>query len=85
MDEIYKYLENEENSIKEEIEDILRKMCFGMNYRTWSDEMIEKLYKHICFFIRNDLENLAVEKNEFERLTVTEEMVITAMMMCLDD
>lgn len=80
MKNIYKYLQNEEQSIREEIENVLRKMCAGRNYREWSEEMIDKLYIQIRDILVDDL----VDKEDVGRLEITEEIVITAMMMCLN-
>ena len=80
MKNIYEYLKEEEKSIKEEIENVLRKICAGRNYREWSEEMIKKLYGQIRDILVDDL----IDKEDAGRLEVTEEMVITAMMMCLN-
>lgn len=80
MIKIYEYIQNEEQSIKEEIENILRKMCAGMNYREWSEEMIDKLYIQIRDILVDDL----IGKEDVGRLEITEEIVITSMMMCLN-
>ena len=82
MEKIYKYLENEEYSIKEEIENVLRKMCAGKNYREWSEDMINKLYVQIYYIMEVDLHG---QDEEVGRLEVTEEMVVTAMMMHLNE
>lgn len=72
-------LENEKTDIKEEIENVLRHMCAGRDGREWSEDMIDKLYPHIARIIEDDL-NGQEEVGRF-RLTVTEEMVVTALMM----
>ena len=82
MEKIYEYLENEEYSIKEEIENVLRKMCAGKNYREWSEDMINKLYVQIYYIMEVDLHG---QDEEVGRLEVTEEMVVTAMMMHLNE
>lgn len=79
MDSIVKYLQDEEDTIREEIENVLREMCFGTN-REWSDEMIDKLYKEVYDIIEDDSYNLSSQGKELNRLVVTEEMIITAMM-----
>ena len=79
MNSIAKYLQNEEYVIKEEIEVVLRAMCFGTN-REWSEEMIDKLYEEVYEIIEADLYNVSYQGNKLNRLAVTEEMVITAMM-----
>lgn len=80
MEKIHEYLENEEYSIKEEIENTLRKMCV-VNYREWSEDMVDKLYAQIYHIMEVDLHG---QDEEVGRLEVTEEMVVTAMMMCLN-
>lgn len=80
MKNIYEYLKNEEQSIREEIENVLRKMCAGRNYREWSEEMIDKLYNKILDILVDDL----IDKEDVGRLEITEEIIITAMMMYLD-
>jgi len=78
MKKIDEYLKNEEQSIKKEIENILRKMCEGKNYREWSEDMIDKLYFQIYQIMEVDLDD---QDEEIGRLEITEEMVVTAMMM----
>lgn len=78
MRNIDEYLQNEESVIRDEIENVLRKMCAGMSNREWSDDMIDKLYKEIYYIIEADLDG---QDEDLGRLTVTEEMVVTAMMM----
>ena len=78
MKNIYEYLDNEENSIKEEIENNLREMCAGVDYREWSEDMIDKLYVHIIHILEDDLMR---QEEDVGRLEVTKNMVITAMMM----
>lgn len=80
MRNIDEYLQNEESVIRNEIENVLRQMCAGMSYREWSDDMIDKLYKEIYYIIEADLDG---QDEDLGRLTVTEDMVVTAMMMCL--
>lgn len=75
-------LENERLSIEEEIENVLRKMCSGMDYRELSEDIVDKLYVQICRIIEDDLNG---QDNEVCRLTVTEEMVITAMIMHMNE
>ena len=82
MEEIYEYLDNEENSIKEEIEKNLREMCAGVDYREWSEDMIDKLYVHITHILEDDL---MVQEEDTGRLEVTKNMVITAMMMYVNE
>ena len=82
MRNIDEYLQKEESAIREEIENILRNMCFGMSHREWSDDMIDKLYKDVYCIIESDLDG---QDEDIDRLTVTEEMVITAMMMHIDN
>ena len=77
--DIETYLKNEEQSIREEIEIVLRQMCAGRNYREWSESMIDKLYEKIEVIIYVDLDGQ--EDESVGRLTVTEDMVVTAMMM----
>ena len=69
--------------IKSEIENVLRNMCAGRNYREWSTDMIDKLYPYISRVIEDDLENRdeTVDPLAIGRLSVTEDMVITALMM----
>ena len=83
MDSIVKYLQDEEYAIREEIENVLRNMCFGTN-REWSDEMIDKLYKEVYEIIGADLYNLSCQGKKLNRLVVTGEMVITAMMRYIE-
>lgn len=83
MDSIVKYLQDEEYTIKEEIENVLRKMCFGIN-REWSEEMVDKLYKEVYDIIEADLYNLSCQGKELNRLVVTEEMIITTMMRYIE-
>ena len=83
MNKIVKYLQNEEYAIKEEIEVVLRAMCFGTN-REWSEEMIDKLYKEVYEIIEADLYNLSCQGEKLNRLAVTEEMIITAMMKYIE-
>lgn len=83
MDNIVKYLQDEEYTIREEIENVLRNMCFGTN-REWSDEMIDKLYKEVYEIIGADLYNLSCQGKKLNRLVVTGEMVITAMMRYIE-
>lgn len=78
MEKIYEYLDNEENSIKEEIEKNLREMCAGVDYRDWSEDMIDKLYVYIIHILEDDLMG---QEEDVGRLEVTKNMVITAMMM----
>ena len=78
MEKIYEYLDKEENSIKEEIEKVLREMCAGRNYREWSEDMINKLYVHIINILEDDLIG---QEEDTGRLEITKDMVITAMMM----
>lgn len=78
MEEIYEYLDNEENSIKEEIEKNLREMCAGVDYREWSEDMIDKLYVHIIHILEDDLMG---QEEDTGRLEVTKHMIVTAMMM----
>lgn len=73
------YLKSEEQSIKEEIETVLRQMCAGRNYREWSEDMVDRLYEKIQVIIYVDLADQ--EDEDVGRLTVTEDMVVTAMMM----
>lgn len=82
MRNIDEYLQNEESVIRNEIENVLRKMCSGMFYREWSDDMIDKLYKEIYYIIEADLDG---QDEDIGRLTVTEEMVVTAMMMYIEN
>ena len=82
MRNIDEYLQNEESVIREEIENVLRKMCVGMSNREWSDDMIDKLYKEIYYIIEADLDG---QDEDLGRLTVTEEMVVTAMMMHIEN
>lgn len=78
MAKIYEYLNNEEESIKEEIEKALRNMCLGRTFREWSENMIDELYEQIYYILSVDLD----EQDEgIGRLEVTEDMVVTAMMM----
>ena len=79
MKDIDAYLKNEEENIKEEIETVLRQMCAGRNYREWSEDMIDRLYEKIQVIIYTDL--AGQEDEDVGRLTVTEDMVVTAMMM----
>ena len=79
MKDIDTYLKNEEENIKEEIETVLREMCAGRNYREWSENMIDRLYEKIQVIIYTDL--AGQEDEDVGRLTVTEDMVVTAMMM----
>lgn len=83
MDNIIKYLQDEEYTIREEIENVLRNMCFGTN-REWSEEMIDKLYKEVYEIIEADLYNVSYQGNKLNRLAVTGEMVITAMMRYIE-
>lgn len=75
-------LKDKEPAIKEEIENILRTMCAGTSYREWSEDMIDKLYKEVYYIIEADLES---QDEDLGRLTVTEEMVVTAMMMYIEN
>ena len=61
--------------IREEIEDVLRKMTVGRNYREWSEETIECIYPYI--------EHIIIEDDNEDRVAVDEDMVVTAMMMAL--
>lgn len=78
----YHYLDGQEYLIKKELEDILRHMCSGKNYREWSEDMIDKLYKQIHYIMEVDLHG---HDGDVDRLIITEDMVITAMMMCLNE
>ncbi len=82
MRNIEEYLNNEEPVIREEIENVLRNMCFGRFYRKWSDNMIDILYKEIYYIISTDLYG---QDEDVGRLTVTEDMIITAMMMFIEN
>lgn len=82
MINIKKYLQDEEPAIKEEIENILRTMCAGTSYREWSEDMVDKLYKEVYYIIEADLES---QDEDLGRLTVTEEIVVTAMMMYIEN
>lgn len=83
MNNIIEYLQDEEYTIREEIENVLRNMYFGTN-REWSDEMIDKLYKEVYEIIGADLYNLSCQGKKLNRLVVTGEMVITAMMRYIE-
>ena len=61
--------------IREEIENVLREMTAGRNYRSWSDETIDRIYPHIERIIEDNLNDAE------DRLVVDEDMVITAMMI----
>lgn len=82
MRNIDEYLQNKESVIRDEIENVLRKMCVGMSNREWSDDMIDKLYKEIYYIIEADLDG---RDEDLGRLAVTEEMVVTAMIMHIEN
>lgn len=71
-----------EMEIRDEIEKVLRQMCLGRNYRGWSEETIDRIYPHIEYIIEVDLEG---QDEDVGRLEVDEDMVITAMMMELEE
>ena len=79
---MHEYLQTEENSIREEIENVLRQMCSGRAYREWSDDMIDKLYEEVYYIIEADLDG---QEKDIGRLTVTEDMVVTAMMLYIEN
>lgn len=77
------FLEKEADSVREEMETVLRQMCFGRNHREWSDDLIEELLDPVLDImdadIRNQLEQY--DEDEIERLAVDEDMMVTAMMV----
>lgn len=68
---------------KEDIENILRKWCSGHNYREYSEDMIDAIYNKVCIIIEDDLDGQ--EGDDIGRLAITEDMVLSAMMMCLNN
>ena len=68
--------------IYNDIENILRNMTAGRNYRTWT---IEKIYPFVKQIIEDDLLNQKENGEIIGQLIVDEDMIITAMMMALDN
>lgn len=79
--------ESEENNmdIYNDIENILRNMTAGRDYRTWSEDTIKKIYPFIKQIIEDDLLNQKENGEIIGQLIVDEDMIITAMMMALDN
>lgn len=79
--------ESEEDNmdIYNDIENILRNMTAGRNYRTWSENTIEKIYPFVKQIIEDDLLNQKENGEIIGQLIVDEDMIITAMMMALDN
>lgn len=79
--------ESEEDNmdIYNDIENILRNMTAGRNYRTWSEDTIKKIYPFIKQIIEDDLLNQKENGEIIGQLIVDEDMIITAMMMALDN
>ena len=71
--------------IYNDIENILRNMTAGRNYRTWSETTIEKIYPFVKQIIEDDLLNQKENGEIIGQLIVDEDMIITAMMMALDN
>ena len=71
--------------IYNDIENILRKMTAGRDYRTWSENVIEKIYPFVKQIIEDDLLNQKENGEIIGQLIVDKDMIITAMMMALDD
>lgn len=84
MDE---YITEEMRSeIWDEIDNSLRNLCSGRNYREHSDDMVEKILPYIENIIEDDLIGQdEAEEDEPDRLAVDEDMIVTAMMMYLYD
>lgn len=80
-------IESKENNmdIYNDIENILRKMTAGRDYRTWSENVIEKIYPFVKQIIEDDLLNQKENGEIIGQLIVDKDMIITAMMMALDD
>jgi len=80
-------IESEKNNmdIYNDIENILRKMTAGRDYRTWSENVIEKIYPFVKQIIEDDLLNQKENGEIIGQLIVDKDMIITAMMMALDD
>ncbi len=82
--DIVKLGEGSENKkeIMEETRDVLNHMVSGHDYRETSDGMAEKLFPYVYQIIEDDLMGQDVETG---RLTVTKEMVVTAMMLYINN
>lgn len=80
-------IESEKNNmdIYNDIENILRNMTAGRDYRTWSENTIEKIYPFVKQIIEDDLLNQKENGEIIGQLIVDEDMIITAMMMALDN
>lgn len=80
-------IESKKNNmdIYNDIENILRKMTAGRDYRTWSENVIEKIYPFVKQIIEDDLLNQKENGEIIGQLIVDKDMIITAMMMALDD
>lgn len=72
------FLQDEKLSIKEEISSVLSQMTSGHDYRETSEFMENALYPYVFQIIEDDLIG---QEEETGRLTVTEEIVTTAMML----
>ena len=60
---------SKETSIKEEIENVLRLMCFGRS-REWSEDMVNKIYET----------NVIYDKCIEDCIVIDEDMIVTALM-----
>ena len=60
---------SKEQRIKEEIENVLRQMCFGRS-REWSEDMIDRIYET----------NVIYDKCIEDCIVIDEDMIVTALM-----
>lgn len=69
--------------IRNDIEEVLRNMTAGRNYREWSEDTIEKIYPFIEQIIEDDIRGQKDEGEVIRTLVIDEDMVVTAMMMAM--
>lgn len=77
--------ECEDIKLYNEIENVLRQMTAGYNYREHNENMIEKIYPFIKQIIEDNLRGQKDEGNIVGPLAIDEYMVVTAMMMALSE
>ena len=66
---MHKITKQNEIQIKNEIENTLRRMCFGRS-REWSDSMINRIFKT----------NVINDKCVIDNIVVDEDMIVSALM-----